>query len=359
MTYRSFNTSLPSPLNSEDTGFCLYGRNGLHLVSKSILERHPKKLIALLPDYACGDEVMSIIQAGFTINYYKVNPQLEIDMGTLVTQLQPDVGLVLITHYFGFPQQQFSEILRLAHSVGAYCIEDCAHVVDTLHNNAPLGTMGDFSIFSLRKFLPLPHGGAYLINNPDIPQPHFVEPSEQVVELDEVVRKAYIDGSISKGTHIETIYEYMGFTPSPPYGPRHADQGGYSLGMSDLGKDMIGKLDIPNLLDTRRKAYEQCHLFFLKHPSDACEPLFKTLLPQGSLLFYPVKVSDSEKLHKKLIEKNISCGQPFWSKMQPFINWEDHPDAAHLKQSLYALSLNTYIHESKLEAFAHCAAAMI
>jgi hypothetical protein len=70
----------------------------------------------------------------------------------ITKQYTQDVRVIIAYHQYGFPQNM--------DKIAAYCeekklvlIEDCAHVIDSKYKNIPLGTFGDFSIYSFSKFL--------------------------------------------------------------------------------------------------------------------------------------------------------------------------------------------------------------
>lgn len=78
---------------------------------------------------------------------------------------------VLCTHYFGFPQA-LKALRALCDEHSVYLIEDCAHALFSCSGDGYLGTWGDASVFSLRKTLPVPNGGALVLNRPGLVLPH-------------------------------------------------------------------------------------------------------------------------------------------------------------------------------------------
>ena len=56
---------------------------------------------------------------------------------------------ILIVHYAGYPVQ-LAKIKKIADVNGLKLIEDCAHALGAKYNNAPIGSYGDFSIFSFQ-----------------------------------------------------------------------------------------------------------------------------------------------------------------------------------------------------------------
>lgn len=67
-------------------------------------------------------------------------------------------GIVAI-HEFGHPHPGIGELRDEADRRGIPLIEDCAHSVDSSLDGMPLGSFGDFAVFSLSKVVPIAAGG--------------------------------------------------------------------------------------------------------------------------------------------------------------------------------------------------------
>lgn len=66
---------------------------------------------------------------------------------------------ILVIHEYGFPHPALRQLLEIAEKQGIPVIEDCAHSLDSELDGMPLGSFGDFAIFSLPKVLPVAAGG--------------------------------------------------------------------------------------------------------------------------------------------------------------------------------------------------------
>lgn len=62
---------------------------------------------------------------------------------------------IVVIHEWGVPHPRIAEICRR----GVPVIEDCAYSLDSTVEGKPIGTFGEFAVFSLPKVLPLPYGG--------------------------------------------------------------------------------------------------------------------------------------------------------------------------------------------------------
>ena len=69
------------------------------------------------------------------------------------------VQAILAPHYFGFPAN-IKSLVSLCKIYDVAVVEDCAHSFLTKIDDQPVGSFGDIAIFSMRKTLAIPDGGA-------------------------------------------------------------------------------------------------------------------------------------------------------------------------------------------------------
>lgn len=120
----------------------------------------------LLPSYHCLSLVEPVVRYGCKVNFYKIRGNLQTTVNDIEDAITTDTRVVFLVHYFGLFQKQIEEIKDYLLSKDIFLIEDCAHVIPLRHQKA--GTIGDISIFSPRKFLPLIDGAFLRINNPKV-----------------------------------------------------------------------------------------------------------------------------------------------------------------------------------------------
>jgi dTDP-4-amino-4,6-dideoxygalactose transaminase len=119
----------------------------------------------LVPAYHCKSSVEPIVQGGGGVKFYDTSIDLNPDFSDIKKQIDHKTRAILAVHYFGFPQpiQKFRQLCD-AHNL--FLIEDCAHVLTgRTPDGTLLGETGDISVFSWRKFFPIPDGGQLVINN--------------------------------------------------------------------------------------------------------------------------------------------------------------------------------------------------
>lgn len=117
----------------------------------------------LVPAYLCTAAISPILSFGATIGFYRVGSHCEVDFDDVKRRVTSKTKAVLVVHYFGFPQPMM-RLKALCENYGVALIEDCAHVLRGSVEGVPMGSIGDVSVFSWRKFLPLYAGGGLMLN---------------------------------------------------------------------------------------------------------------------------------------------------------------------------------------------------
>lgn len=114
--------------------------------------------------------VASVIRdAGYTPIPLDINiTNLGMNLDHLNKVISNDVGVLIITYLFGFPDN-LDELLEFAKDKNIIVIEDCANSLDSFYDNRHTGSFGDLSFFSFRIGKPLGVGGELLcVNNTEL-----------------------------------------------------------------------------------------------------------------------------------------------------------------------------------------------
>lgn len=113
----------------------------------------------LVPAYHSPSMIPPVLWRGAAPRFYRVQADAAVDLDDLAANITPATRAVMVTHYFGFPQQM-APIRALCDARGIALIEDCAHCFIGEHGGRPVGAWGDYAIASSMKFLPIYEGGA-------------------------------------------------------------------------------------------------------------------------------------------------------------------------------------------------------
>ena len=117
----------------------------------------------MVPAYHCSAMIEPILAAGGRPVFYRVRPDLSVDLPDIATRIDATTRALMITHYFGFAQNG-EAIAAFCRSRGLVLLEDCAHSFFGSRAGQPLGTFGSYAIGSPRKFFAVPDGGCLVIH---------------------------------------------------------------------------------------------------------------------------------------------------------------------------------------------------
>ena len=157
--YRAlFNHKKPD----NDLVFFDLGRDAL-LFGVEVLGIKPGGKI-LIPAYMCNSTIEPLTNAGYKIIFFDVKNDLNFDLNIIESLINnSDIDAILSVHYFGFPTN-ILDLFCLCKKYNVKVIEDCAHSFLSKNHGKSVGLIGDVAIFSMRKTLGVPDGGALKIN---------------------------------------------------------------------------------------------------------------------------------------------------------------------------------------------------
>lgn len=118
----------------------------------------------VVPAYICDSILPALAALEVEPRFVATDWRLRPDLAGLERELAAGARAMLVVHYFGFPAPSLGEVTQLCAEYGAGLIEDCAHALFSRNRDEPLGRRGAAAIFSPWKSLPLPDGGALVLN---------------------------------------------------------------------------------------------------------------------------------------------------------------------------------------------------
>ena len=170
-----FQTALEQYLGVRACFLASSGRAALYLLLQSLSTSRPARSVVLLPAYTCPALVKVLLDAGLRPCPIDISPHtLAFDMEQLLSHLNEQVLAVICVHPFGIPQA-IEEVTALAYAAGAVVIEDAAQAMGARWRGKPVGTLGDFGLFSLGPGKPLSVGGGGVLCTNDEKQAQVLE----------------------------------------------------------------------------------------------------------------------------------------------------------------------------------------
>ena len=143
------------------------GTSALYIICETLKEFSLKRTI-LVPSFICPLVAFAIHRAGFAVELYDIGPvDFNGDVGKVAASCaaNPDIAAVLVNHLGGIPVNM-PGLKKALQAFDVFVIEDCAQSFGALRRGRPVGTLGDFSFFSLAagKGLTLYEGGVLVAN---------------------------------------------------------------------------------------------------------------------------------------------------------------------------------------------------
>jgi dTDP-4-amino-4,6-dideoxygalactose transaminase len=250
----------------------------------------------LLPSYTCYDTTLPFHHREVGIDYYEVDKSLAPDKMDLEQKLNTGrYAALFIIHFFGFPQD-LDYIRQLKKKYGIKLIEDCAHAFMSRNNDEPLGTLGDVSIFTLRKSIPLPSLGVLLVNDTTSIFTNRTE-SPLHTSMKSICKRVFENLKFQSGLNMRKRINTVAATPhnsmksdSPPTGL-----------VSEINKRLLRNLNYDKIFKARRKNFT--HILDRIRKNSDLKPLFSTLPDGVSPLVFPLLIKERDSVCKYL---NIS-----------------------------------------------------
>ncbi|MDL3983937.1 DegT/DnrJ/EryC1/StrS family aminotransferase [Shewanella xiamenensis] len=181
--------------SATDTNNCAYpylftknARTAWYNILESIKVGKSRKLKLLLPAYIGinekeGSGVFDAVlknQADFA--FYKVTENLQVDIEDFNKKIKNEsFDLALVIHYFGFSRINMDNLKSTCAENSVILVEDCAHAFYLGDSISKVGTYGDYSFYSLHKYLAVSTGGLLKTNNGTLPTPVLC--SEDIIDF--------------------------------------------------------------------------------------------------------------------------------------------------------------------------------
>ena len=358
-----YREALPPPFSTSETQHLFWGRNAIYHGLAALGLSHNETV--LVPAYHCAAAIEPIVQCGAKVTFYNVRQDCTPDFNDIRAKITSTTKAILAIHYFGFPQPMRAwRAFCRAHNLKL--IEDCSHVLTGEVDGQTLGTFGDVSIFSLRKFFPIYDGGQLIINNSSCfkiiaqEQASFLF-SLKVAKntLDKLNEDShgwftrFLSGLVHTPSTLVRRMLSIGARPSKTlsvssYGIDF-DPASLNMPMSGLSHYLMRNSYSSQMVEKRRGNYLRLQ-DMLKHFQELTCP-FPTL-PQNIIpLVFPVVVNEEDDFHLTLRDKGIPA-TTWGGVIHKQLPIEKFPDARFLYKRLVCLPIHQDIRPNDIDLMA-------
>jgi len=310
----------------------------------------------LLPAYLCESVVSPVVEVGATPVFYPVGRDCGVDLALLDAAIGARTRAVVLIHFLGFPGP-VEAVRDLCTRRGIALVEDCAHALFGRLGARPLGWFGDVAAFSPWKSLPLPDGGALVLNRPGLVA---AEPSVRPSTARSAARLGY--------RALGTLEMAVGWSPrlallhraSLRRGLHDATSGAPVVdeGMSAPARRMLAAITpqrAASIVARRRANYMQMHAAFAG--LSWARPLFGALPDGVCPLGYPLVVEDRDHWRDVLLARGVNV-RTYWEHLPAVVDPDRFLDAAWLRDRILILPIHQGLHGRQVGRIARLLASL-
>lgn len=155
-----------------NTAFTKNARSAWQMIIKLASTSRPASI--LLPSYIGhtdkeGSGIFDPVElSGCPFEFYQLDDDFSPNIKDLREKLSEGVDVLLVVHYFGFPRAPLRLIRKLCSDAGVVLVEDCAHMFTLSSSPQSPGSVGDYSFYSVHKYLATFTGGIARSNKPGV-----------------------------------------------------------------------------------------------------------------------------------------------------------------------------------------------
>jgi dTDP-4-amino-4,6-dideoxygalactose transaminase len=309
-----------------------------------------------------------MLQTGAAVRLFRVFSTGEIDLDDLQKRITRRTKAVYVIHYFGFPQP-LAAIGELCRTRGLYLVEDCALSLLTEVEGRRIGSFGDVAVYNFPKTLPVPDGGALVINNPELQSQDWARRgpgvSNTIRNLFPLLKQTVLHGL----PHAVARFLLAALRPSSEperaaslSRPEIPNSYYFSCAMSDrklsrVSSWLMRRMDLAEIRARRRLNYSLLLKQILPIPGH--EPLFKNLPAGVCPLSLPIVTRNARELAHKLRAQSIPA-IAWWSGYhRSFPNCGGFEEARFLKDHVVALPIHHQLDAGAVDFIAATIAGLL
>ena len=245
-----------------------------------------------MPEFICESVIGCFREED--IRFYRLHNEFTIDIEDLKEKINANTRVIFLMHYFGKVQQTkiLNELKNIAVEHGCLIIEDTTH---SIFSNS--GTVGDYQICSIRKWLPIPNGGVLYAQDDKL---GVYESKKYRISTDN--ERAY-------GMVLKDMFLKRGFDCNETYRQIFAcceerlDKQEEIFLISDLARYIATCAGIDELVEARRNNYHQLRLALSETGITCAVSLEEMECP----FVLPVWVKERDRFRSYLIDNRVYC----------------------------------------------------
>lgn len=338
--FRDVSPLLPYPLSEDGCRVFSRARHAIWHACHTL--GLGKEDVILVPAYHHGCEIEALLQAGVQVRYYELTELLEPDTEILETLLTPEVKVLYLIHYLGFPQDA-AYWRQWCDERGLLLFEDAAQSFLAEIDNRPVGSFGHACVFCLYKTYGIPDGGALITT---VPSAH---PAKAVQSGTWRVFKRHVNWVAERWAVIGSLHLFLKPMGKLLKKKSHDPHREFELGdpftpPSTMTMRLLPRLVAITTAERRRENYR----FLLSHLKELVPVPFLSL-PEGACPFaFPIEVNNADEVLRKLRRYGVE-GILFWRNPHPSLPVKEFPVSMTFRNRVFAVPVHQELTRSELQ----------
>lgn len=327
------------------TVFYPLGRHALYSIIKEM--KISGKDSVLLPNFVCHTATKPFEMFTKKVRFFRVKKDLSIDFDDLIGRIKDDTKVLMVVHYHGFTDN-IERVMEICRDNDIYLIEDCAQAMYSRHRGKLLGSFGDASVFSIRKTLPVPDGGALVINNEEfrVKEPAKELTGEEGIELQNkkltnlILTWLQINARLLL-TSFSKELEDLKWVERRLY----SDPSKFHK-ISDISRTIMDNVDSNRIIKKHRENFN-----FLSRKTegmDGIEPIFRRIGPGVCPYAFPVMAKNRKSIRSELLKNGIET-LVHWDYLLPRGFAGKYPEVRKLAQNEMTLPVHQDLERKHME----------
>jgi dTDP-4-amino-4,6-dideoxygalactose transaminase len=284
--------------NGKQYRFMSRGRASIRLALNNVEIKKGSE--ALLPAYLFNCLLHPFQEKGMIVKYYKLNPDLSMDMTDIKSKISNKTQIMYVIHYFGFPQDMERLAWLKKEFPNCILIEDLAQALGSACINKSLGTYGDFAFNNFIKFGAFPDGSILTINNNTL---ILAQRKPDMVHLLYVILR-YLAMTIKNICLKVRLLPQFFYRILFRYSNELAERQPMCAEMSFISKRLIQREDFKELVLQRRSNFRY---LLEKWNSSILLPMYGTLPEKVCPFGFIVLAEERDRIVNELSKKGIYC----------------------------------------------------
>jgi len=317
----------------------------------------------LLPSFHCPSMVVPILKYGCKVRLYKTRIDLQVRVEDIETVVNEKTRVVFLVHYFGLFQNEIYELKKYLSEKNILLVEDCAHIIPRECEKA--GNIGDISIFSPRKYLPLVDGALIKISSKITKKCPYLRRLSLYMEIKSLKNACEQNLLGSNWNKMKRYYFYVDSRINNIRYTKKSDEKGYgSEGgalfnpelvyseCSGLSRRIMNRVNFDEVFRKRQRNYSYLSAaLYDKHI--VVRPPFLNGLNSGCIFGFPVMTAQRERVIKAIKDRKIETFT-FGESLYGVENLGENSDELRLSKELFFVPMHQDLSERQIGYLSEC-----